>query len=165
MSVDAYLAQRDALQDALFTTVPVLPGGPICFLGPPRDLNRGIPGVERLVRHLEKHNVPMAIATSSSARKLALKLAPKPALFAPFAARIACADDVGPGRGKPCPDIWLLAARALLGRAVGGAVLAPTPAELAERARGLVFEDARPGVLSAKRAGMNGARARGASCA
>jgi pseudouridine-5'-monophosphatase len=45
------------------------------------------------VRHLEKHKVPMAIATSSSARKLALKVAPKPALFAPFAARIACADD------------------------------------------------------------------------
>jgi pseudouridine-5'-monophosphatase len=76
------------------------------------------------------------------------------------------------GRGKPCPDIWLLAARRLLHRAVGGAAghhggggPAPTPAELEERARGLVFEDARPGVLSAKRAGMNGARARGASCA
>jgi hypothetical protein len=34
MSVDEYLAQRDALQDTLFATVPVLPGEPRPSAGP-----------------------------------------------------------------------------------------------------------------------------------
>jgi hypothetical protein len=62
-----------------------------------------------------------------------------------------------PGRGKPFPDVFLAAAR-MLGRDVGpneeGSVVGE--AEREERARGLVLEDAIPGVQAGKRAGMNG---------
>lgn len=61
--------------------------------------------------------------------------------------------EVPKGRGKPHPDIYLAAARKL-GRDVGFPDDA-TEAQVAERARGLVFEDARPGVLAGVAAGMN----------
>ena len=68
-----------------------------------------------------------------------------------------CADD-GARRGKPFPDVFLAAARKL-GRDVGpndeGDVVGE--AEREERAGGLVFEDAIPGVQAGKRAGMDGA--------
>ena len=69
-----------------------------------------------------------------------------------------CGDDGIAGRGKPFPDVYLAAAREL-GRDVGpndeGDVIGE--AEREERARGLVFEDAIPGVQAGKRAGMGGA--------
>lgn len=61
--------------------------------------------------------------------------------------------EVPKGRGKPNPDIFLAAARKL-GRDVGFPD-SPSPAQVAERARGLVFEDARPGVKAGVAAGMN----------
>lgn len=72
-----------------------------------------------------------------------------------------CGDDhdaVRPGRGKPFPDVFLAAARKLR-RNVGPDEDADVVAEAEreERARGLVFEDAIPGVQAGKRAGMNGA--------
>jgi len=67
-----------------------------------------------------------------------------------------CADDglVGEGRGKPCPDIFLAAAREMLGVQVGNAEEG-TEEQGVLRSKGLVFEDAVPGVLAAKRAGMS----------
>lgn len=66
------------------------------------------------------------------------------------------------GRGKPHPDIFLVAAKECLKRDVGD-VSADISADSAEepateRRKGLVFEDAIPGVIAAKRAGMNGER-------
>ena len=71
-----------------------------------------------------------------------------------------CGDDASVGRSKPFPDVFLAAARTL-GRAVGsaseeGGEVGVGEAEREERARGLVFEDAVPGVMAGKRAGMNG---------
>jgi len=73
-----------------------------------------------------------------------------------FDGRVICADDgqMGVGRGKPCPDIFLIAARELLQRPVGIDEHDATDEEKAERAKGLVFEDAIPGVHAGKRAGM-----------
>ena len=70
-----------------------------------------------------------------------------------------CADDgrVAKGRGKPCPDIFLAAARELLGRPVGtkeGSEVADK--ELLERGKGLIFEDAISGIEAGMRAGMTG---------
>ena len=68
-----------------------------------------------------------------------------------------CADD-GARRGKPFPDVFLAAARKL-GRDVGPNDESDVvgDAEREERAHGLVFEDAIPGVQAGKRAGMGGA--------
>lgn len=99
-------------------------------------------------------------------------------VFSLFGDKILCADDwfardgmhwganegaegarpvIERGRGKPCPDLFLAAAREILGRMVGIEEHGEEgDAERAERAKGLVLEDAIPGVHAGKRAGMNG---------
>lgn len=70
---------------------------------------------------------------------------------------IVCADDVaGKTTGKPEPYIFLFAAREKLGRDVGDGEGEVSPEHVLERAKGLVFEDAVPGVEAGKRAGMSG---------
>jgi pseudouridine-5'-monophosphatase len=141
LTIDDYLTQRNAAQDAHWPHVQLLPG------------------VARLVAHLAAHNVPIAIATGSSRRNFALKTSHLQHVFAYFGSNVICGSDDGAGRSKPFPDVFLAAARRL-GRAVGsideeGDVVGEKERE--ERARGLVFEDAFPGVMGGKRAGMNGA--------
>jgi len=141
LTIDAYLAQRTAAQDARWPHVQLLPGA------------------ARLVAHLAKHAVPIAIASGSQRRNFELKTAHLHRVFAAFGKNVVCGDDhgvVAPGRGKPFPDVFLAAAR-MLGRDVGpneegGGV---GEAEREQRARGLVLEDAIPGVQAGKRAGMN----------
>jgi len=80
-----------------------------------------------------------------------------PELFDCFEGKIVCSDDgkLPQGRGKPCPDIFLVAATDLLKRPVGkGEQEDASVEEKLERAKGLVFEDAIPGVQAGKRAGM-----------
>ncbi|KAF8490317.1 HAD-like protein [Russula emetica] len=139
LTIDDYLTQRNAAQDAHWPHVQLLPG------------------VARLVAHLAAHNVPIAIATGSSRRNFALKTSHLQHVFAHFGLNVICASDDGAGRSKPFPDVFLAAARKL-GRAVGsideeGDVVEEKERE--ERARGLVFEDAFPGVMGGKRAGMS----------
>jgi pseudouridine 5'-phosphatase len=141
LTIDDYITQRNAAQDAHWPRVQLLPG------------------VARLVAHLTAHNVPIAIATGSSRRNFALKTSHLQHVFAHFGSNVICGSDDGAGRSKPFPDVFLAAARRL-GRAVGsideeGDVVGEKERE--ERARGLVFEDAFPGVMGGKRAGMSGA--------
>ncbi|CCL98693.1 uncharacterized protein FIBRA_00696 [Fibroporia radiculosa] len=142
-TIDTYLALRRAGQDARWPYVQPLPGA------------------VRLVRHLHAHGVPIAVATGSQRRNYVQKSAHlMDALFECFAGRVVCADDglVAPGRGKPHPDVFLVAAERCLGRRVGVAEAgesAVSAEEGKERALGLVFEDAIPGVQAGKRAGMN----------
>ncbi|KAH8993688.1 hypothetical protein EDB92DRAFT_1768065, partial [Lactarius akahatsu] len=109
------------------------------------------------VAHFATHGVPIAIATSSRRRKYERKTAHLQHIFARFGEHVVCGDD-GAGRGKPFLDVFLVAVR-VLGRAVGSSEDDSTAgvggAEHAERARGLVFEDAIPGVQAGKRAGMS----------
>lgn len=72
---------------------------------------------------------------------------------------VVCGDDVSDKTaGKPEPYIFLYAAREKLGRNVGdGEEPNISPEHALERGRGLVFEDAIPGVEAGKRAGMSGA--------
>ncbi|KAF7376599.1 putative hydrolase [Mycena sanguinolenta] len=139
LTVSAYLEQRNALQDELWPTVPLLPG------------------VQKLVFHLKAHNIPMAVATSSRRRNFELKTGHLREIFDCFEGKVVCGDDHQWNmHGKPEPDIFLVAAREILGRDVGPADPASvTPSQLAERGKGLVFEDAMPGMQAGKRAGMS----------
>ncbi|TFY69901.1 hypothetical protein EVJ58_g137 [Rhodofomes roseus] len=105
-TIDVYIEQRRIGQDALWPTVQPLPG------------------VLKLVQHLRRHSVPIAVATGSQRRNYEQKSAHlMDALF-------------GVGEGE-----------------VGERSLGE--AHRRERAKGLVFEDAIPGVQAGKRAGMN----------
>ena len=98
------------------------------------------PGAQRLVDHLKAHGVPMIVATSSHRRHFDLKAQRHAAFFANMEA-IVTGDDPEVKRGKPSPDIFLVAA---------GRFRAPP----ADPSRVLVFEDAPNGVAAARAAGM-----------
>lgn len=155
LTLDEYLTARDVGQDLAWPTVRLLAG------------------ISKLVRHLHSHGIPMAIATGSRRRNYLLKTghAEVGEVFELFDIdrNVVCGDplpegDVGGrgirrGRGKPHPDIFLVAARECLGRGVGDVsvdVGGVGEGEKEERGKGLVFEDAVPGVQAAKRAGMSG---------
>lgn len=93
-----------------------------------------------LVRRLRGQGIPYAIGTGSVAAgaRHTLQAAGIAGLF-PL---IITPDDVQPGRGKPAPDIFLLAAERM-GVAPGDCV---------------VFEDAEPGLQAAAAAGMDSVR-------
>ena len=59
-------------------------------------------------------------------------------------------------KGKLAPDIFLTTAREMLNRDVGHPEISLTDIQICERGKGLVFEDALPGVQAGKRAGMSG---------
>ncbi len=125
-----------------------------------------LPGVETLLQNLGRtrywevddkkdgsaagKRVHIALATSSQTVNFHLKTAHLTDLFSVFEApRRVLGDDprIAPGRGKPLPDIYLLALKTI------NETLAPgeppiTPAEC------LVFEDSVPGVEAGRRAGM-----------
>ncbi|KAM0754059.1 hydrolase [Meredithblackwellia eburnea MCA 4105] len=102
-----------------------------------------LPGIEKLVKHLDKHKIPIAIATGSKAENYKIKTAHLEHLFAPFGLNVLCGDDpILEGKGKPDPTIFIEAAK-MLG--------IKTPEA---RARCLVFEDGAPGVRAARAAGM-----------
>jgi HAD superfamily hydrolase (TIGR01509 family) len=70
-----------------------------------------MPYAEELVARLRQQRVPYCIATSGHRAVTERKLAPHPFLRA--TETIVCGDDARMTRGKPAPDIFLLAAREL----------------------------------------------------
>ncbi|KAI0690286.1 HAD-like protein [Cerioporus squamosus] len=141
-TIDYYLDARRSLQDQRWPSV------------------RPLPGALKLVQHLHAHGVPIALATGSQRRNFELKSSHLGALFDCFEGRVVCADDglIAPGRGKPHPDIFLVAAERFLKLDVGqGEVQEGHVSEKQRevRAKGLVFEDGIPGVQAGKRAGMS----------
>ena len=95
-------------------------------------------GAEKLMRRLKNHNIPMAIATSSTMAMVDKKLKHHP-VFSECIDVIVTGDDPAVIRGKPEPDIFLEAARRL-----GGG-----PCD-----RFVVFEDSPYGIIGAHKAGM-----------
>jgi pseudouridine-5'-monophosphatase len=96
-----------------------------------------MPGAEALVRHLKRHGVPIAVATSSSLDYFELKTTRHKDWFALFDA-IVTPDDPEVGAAKPAPDLFQVAARR-----IG-----------ADPAHTLAFEDSPFGVQAAVAAGM-----------
>ena len=94
-----------------------------------------MPGAHRLLWHLHRHNVPVALATSTSRATFAAKMAGQGKLQTIFAC-VSCGDEVE--NGKPAPDCFKAAAQKL--------GLEPQQC--------LAIEDAPSGVEAAVAAGM-----------
>eukprot|EP01137_Pigoraptor_chileana_P010132 Opistho-2@59284 len=99
-----------------------------------------LPGVERLVNHLKKHGIPICVATGSHRRHFDLKTQHHQHLFRLFDF-IVTGDDPEIKRGKPHPDLFLVAKSRFA-------------AQPSDGSNCLVFEDAPNGVEAAHNAGM-----------
>lgn len=110
-----------------------------------------LPGVMALLKGLKERGVHMALATSSHAGNFKLKSSHLGELFQYFAPEHQVLGDdprIPAGRGKPAPDIYLLALSTLNKTLEAQGKPALKPEEC------LVFEDSVPGVESGRRAGM-----------
>ena len=133
MTLAEYAAQTLALQREHFPTTQPLPG------------------VEKLLKTLGEAGVEIALATSSNKVNFGLKTAHLGPLFAHFPlSQQVIGDDprIPSGRGKPAPDIYLLALETINAKLRQRGEREITPKEC------LVFEDAVPGIEAGRRAGM-----------
>ncbi|CAG4966012.1 unnamed protein product [Parnassius apollo] len=99
-----------------------------------------MPGVEKLIRHLHQHKVPIGLATSSSKVNYDLKVQKHTQLFDLLEYKTWGSSDPLVKRGKPYPDIFQIAAAKFPDN--------PAPEKV------LVFEDSINGVRAAHSAGM-----------
>ncbi len=97
-----------------------------------------LPGAEKLIRHLSAHDVPIAIATSSSKAMFDLKATNHQSWFTLFDT-VVTSNHEAVKKGKPAPDLFKVAASEI------GA---------AHPNKTLVFEDAPSGLAAAIAAGM-----------
>ncbi|XP_047038607.1 uncharacterized protein LOC124643636 [Helicoverpa zea] len=123
MNITADQLQRE-LQDASRSKLPHAP------------LQKG---AERLLQHLYEKGIKFALATNSSRRAVRLHMAAKPQIFRLFN-HMVCATDPDVDRGKPFPDIYLMAAAKFPDN--------PKPIKC------LVFEDSLVGLEAGLAAGM-----------
>lgn len=94
-------------------------------------------GAVALTKYLQHHDIPHAVATSSSRRPFQLKTSSHTQWFRQFSCVIT-GDDPDIQQGKPAPDIFLIAAHRM--------GISPDQC--------LVFEDSLAGVKAGKAAGM-----------
>ncbi|KRY55631.1 Pseudouridine-5'-monophosphatase [Trichinella britovi] len=100
-----------------------------------------MPGVERLVKHLHKHNIPMAVCTSEKREYYNMKISRYTEIFKLMHHATCIADEKQITRGKPHPDGYLFCA-----------TLFDPPLPQANQI--LVFEDSISGASSGLAAGM-----------
>ncbi|KAH7163517.1 HAD-like domain-containing protein [Dactylonectria estremocensis] len=153
---EEYIAENTVLQKKLFPHTKPLPGVPemLGSLGRTRywEVKDGAAAEDAKVngRDREAHRVHIALATSSHLGNFLVKTSHLEELFSVFPSnRRVLGDDtrLQPGRGKPLPDIFLLALKTINDSLPAGE--APIKPEEC-----LVFEDSVPGVEAGRRAGM-----------
>jgi pseudouridine-5'-monophosphatase len=130
---EEFMTEQKELQTALF------PG------------TKPLPGVMDILAEFKERGVHMALATSSHAGNFKLKASHLGDLFQYFAPEHQVLGDdprIPAGRGKPAPDIYLLAL-STLNKTLEAQGQPPIQPEEC-----LVFEDSVPGVESGRRAGM-----------
>jgi pseudouridine-5'-monophosphatase len=120
LTPEAYLEERRVLLEAMFPNAEPMPGA------------------VRLTRHLHRHGIPQAVATSSDRRCFELKISRHTQWFSIFDCFVT-GDEPQVKQGKPAPDIFLLAASRLQ----------------AAPSRCLAFEDSPAGLQAALAAGMS----------
>jgi pseudouridine-5'-monophosphatase len=96
-----------------------------------------MPGAVHLTQHLHRIGIPQAVATSSDSYYFQLKITKHQEWFSIFQC-VVMGNDPEIKKGKPAPDIFLLAAKRMK----------------ADPAHCLVFEDSPAGVEAARAAGM-----------
>ena len=108
-----------------------------------------LPGALELLKHLSETNVPIALATSSAKDKYIAKTNHLREGFDLFGPHVITGDDerIPPGRGKPCPDIWLLALKSINDERAEKGLEIIKPEEV------IVFEDGVPGAIGGRDAG------------
>jgi len=165
ISQSEYVAENTVLQRRIFPNTQPLPGVPelLSDLGrtrywelasqPPstdaRPKTNGQVAVNGSGR-APPHRVHIALATSSHESNFKVKTTHLPELFSVFAShRRVLGDDprIPTGRGKPLPDIYLVALKTINDSLAPG----EPPVQPDEC---LVFEDSVPGVEAGRRAGM-----------
>lgn len=112
--------------------------------------SKPLPGIEKLLRDLKASGTKIALATSSHRHHFEIKTKHLGDLFNVFDDdKKILGDDprIGKGKGKPQPDIYLLALKA-----VNDSL--PQDEKPIEPEECLVFEDGIPGVVAGRRAGM-----------
>lgn len=138
ISREQYYKEQTELQRELFPTT------------------KPLPGVEKLLGDLSQaqtekgEKVHIALATSSHEANFKLKTGHLEELFSVFEGRRRVLGDdvrIPSGRGKPAPDIYLLALKTIIES------LSPGEKEILPE-ECLVFEDSVPGVEAGRRAGM-----------
>ncbi|VDK75560.1 unnamed protein product [Onchocerca ochengi] len=123
LSIEEYRKQYNTLADEFMRKCPI------------------IPGVMRLVRHLARHKIHMAVCTSSNKIEFNVKTAMHPELFSLIPLIVLAGDDPEIKRGKPAPDPFLVTMNRFREKPKNAVNV-------------LVFEDSANGVRSAIAAGM-----------
>lgn len=100
-----------------------------------------MPGAEKLIRHLDDHNIPIALASGSDNWGFTRKTAAHKELFSLFHHTVLSSDDPDVKQGKPSPDCFIVAAKRF--------------DDSPQHNKILVFEDAPNGAEAGLAAGMH----------